>query len=98
RGKADRIDLMEDGTLSVVDYKLGRLPDVATSLQIAVYAHCARQMLEAADGRQHPISSAMYLAFADDRKLDGPLGSASEPADMVVRARAEEFARTVMRI
>ncbi len=46
-GKADRIDVFHDGGLRVVDYKLSRLPDTRTSIQIAVYAHAARQWLEA---------------------------------------------------
>ncbi len=50
RGKADRIDVLEDGTLRVVDYKLGKLPDLDHSVQLAVYAHAIRQML-ATDGR-----------------------------------------------
>jgi RecB family exonuclease len=98
RGKADRVDLLADGSLAVVDYKLGRLPDVRSSTQIAVYAHCARQQLEAADGRPHPIAAAMYLAFGDDRRLEGRLGSASDPVPLVVETRATEFARAVERI
>ena len=41
-GKADRIDVFDDGSLRVVDYKLSRLPDKDTSIQIAVYAHAAQ--------------------------------------------------------
>ena len=84
--------------MSVIDYKLGRLPDVKSSIQIAVYAHCARQMLEAADGGSHPISSAMYLAFGDDRRLEGSLCGPSDPVTQAVEARASEFAATVERI
>ena len=36
RGKADRVDLLADGTLRVIDYKLGRMPDVKTAVQLAV--------------------------------------------------------------
>ncbi len=95
RGKADRIDILTDGSLRVVDYKLGRMPDLKSSVQIAVYAHCARQMLEARDGRPHPVSAAMYLAFGDDRRLAGPIGGPSEPVDFAVTARATEFAEKV---
>jgi RecB family exonuclease len=98
RGKADRIDVLGDGSIAVVDYKLGRLPDLRTSVQIAVYAHCARQALEAADGRHHPIASAMYLAFGDDRRLEGPIGGAQDPAQIAVEIRAAEFAAAVDRI
>lgn len=95
RGKADRIDILADGSLRVIDYKLGRMPDLKSSVQIAVYAHCARQMLEARDGRPHPVSSAMYLAFGDDRRLAGSLGGPSDPVDYAVTARATEFAKKI---
>ncbi len=98
RGKADRVDVFEDGTLRVIDYKLGRLPDVFTSVQIGVYAHCVRAVLAARDGKPHSVRSAMYLAFGDDKKLEGPLGSSSQPADMAVDARASDFASIVDRI
>ena len=32
-GKANRIDVFRDGSLRVVDYKLGRMPDLKTSIQ-----------------------------------------------------------------
>jgi hypothetical protein len=57
-----------------------------------------RQRLEAADGRPHPIAAAGYLAFGDERRLEGRLGSGREPADLVVDARASEFAGIVARI
>ena len=98
RGKADRVDVFDDGSLRVIDYKLGRLPDVTTSVQIGVYAHCVRTVLSGRDGRAHPVRSAMYLAFGDDRKLEGQLGSSSQPADMAVDARASDFASIVERI
>ncbi len=96
RGKTDRIDVLGDGSLRVVDYKLGRMPDLHSSIQIAVYAHCAQAALEARDGRPHPVSAAMYVAFGDDRRLEGRL-----PGDntaMAVAAKASEFAGTIERI
>jgi len=98
RGKADRIDIFDDGSLRVVDYKLSRLPDVKTSIQIAVYAHCARQALEARDGRSHAIASAVYLAFGDERKFRDGFTGRSGPAGDAVQARAGEFAKTIQRI
>lgn len=73
RGKTDRIDVLDDGTLRVIDYKLGRMPDLDSSVQIGVYAHCARQWIEQRDGRSHPVSAASYLAFGDDHKFEGKL-------------------------
>ena len=98
RGKADRIDVLEDGTLRVIDYKLGRMPDTRTSVQVGVYAWCASQALEAETGRPHPVSAAMYLAFGDDRRLEGPLGERHEPVALAVQARASAFAAAVQHI
>jgi RecB family exonuclease len=98
KGKADRIDILDDGSLRVVDYKLGRMPDVKTSVQVGVYAYCAKQQLEAADGRPHPVSSAAYLAFGDDRRLEGRISGASEPADGATTVRAQMFAKQVEQI
>ena len=97
-GKADRIDVFEDASLRVVDYKLSRLPDTRTSVQIAVYAHAARQQLEAEDGRPYDIRAAMYLAFGDEDRLEGALGNTNNKAADVVAARVQEFAAVIDRI
>ncbi|MEO8070883.1 MAG: PD-(D/E)XK nuclease family protein, partial [Acidobacteriota bacterium] len=94
RGKADRIDVLENGKLRVIDYKLGRMPDLDSSLQVAVYAHCARQLIEASDGQTHEIDDAMYLAFGDDRRLDGRLGKSGAVAAALV-ARLSDFVSKV---
>jgi RecB family exonuclease len=96
-GKADRIDVFRDGSLRVVDYKLGRMPDLKTSVQIAAYAHAARQQLEARDKHPHPVAAAMYLAFGDEQRLDGRLGTRAD-ASVAVETRAGEFASVVGRI
>jgi RecB family exonuclease len=98
RGKADRIDVLADGSLRVVDYKLGRMPDIDASVQIAVYAHAARQLIEREDGRPHPIAAAQYLAFGDDRRLEGSLGDRRTPAGLAVEARASAFAAAIEQI
>jgi hypothetical protein len=97
-GKADRIDVLGDGSLRVVDYKLGRMPDLDASIQIAVYAHCARQVLEAADAGSHPIADAMYLAFGDDTRLAGRLNGRRGGSAEAVADRAAAFADAVARI
>ena len=48
RGVADRIDLLEDGTFRVIDYKSGQPPRSARALQLPVYSLCAERVL---DGR-----------------------------------------------
>ena len=95
-GKADRIDVFRDGSLRVVDYKLGRMPDLKTSIQIATYAFAAKQQLEAADHAPHPIADAMYLAFGDEQRLEGRVGTGD--ATIAVEVRAGDFASAVGRI
>lgn len=97
RGKADRIDIFRDGSLCVIDYKLGRLP-ANSSVQVGVYAHCARQLLEKEDGRAHPVAAAVYLAFGDPDGVQAKLGTRHEPPAIAAEAKAAAFAATVEQI
>lgn len=65
RAKADRIDLLEDGTLRIIDYKIGRAPRLSRSLQLPVYSLCAQQELDGRHGRRWTISRAGYIAFKE---------------------------------
>ena len=98
RGKADRIDVFADDSLRVIDYKLSTLPDLDASVQLAVYAHAARQHLDRTERRRFSIGAAMYLAFGDERHLAGKLGGRDVPTEMAVAARASEFAGVIDRI
>src|SRR5262249_19320576 len=46
RGKVDRIDLLEDGTFRLVDYKFGWPPQRSRALQLPIYSLAAEQHLE----------------------------------------------------
>jgi RecB family exonuclease len=63
RAKADRIDLLADGTMRVIDYKLGRAPDRRRALQLPVYGVAAQQALDGHAGRRWSLSRAGYVAF-----------------------------------
>jgi CRISPR/Cas system-associated exonuclease Cas4 (RecB family) len=65
RSKADRIDLLQDGTFRVVDYKIGRAPEKKRSLQLPIYAACARQALAGRGGRTWTLARAGYIAFKE---------------------------------
>ena len=65
RSKADRIDLLADGTFRVVDYKIGRAPERKRSLQLPVYGTCAEQALTGRGGRTWQLSRAGYIAFKE---------------------------------
>jgi RecB family exonuclease len=62
---ADRIDLLGDGTVHVLDYKLGRPPKPSRALQVPVYGLAAEQQLSAARARRWTFTEGGYLAFAE---------------------------------
>jgi RecB family exonuclease len=81
RAKADRIDLLSDGTLRIIDYKLGRAPKPARALQLPVYGLCAAQHLEGRHDRAWTVSRAGYVAFREKNAFvalggNSPLASA----------------------
>jgi RecB family exonuclease len=76
RAKADRIDLLEDGTLRVIDYKLGRAPKNARALQLPIYGLCAEQHLNGRHSRRWTVSSAGYVAFKEKNPFV-PLGGST---------------------
>jgi RecB family exonuclease len=81
RSKADRIDLLEDGTLRIVDYKTGRAPEKKRSLQLPIYGVCAQQALDGRQGRAWTVSRAGYIAFKDKTPftaLQNPLKALAE--------------------
>jgi RecB family exonuclease len=69
RGKADRIDLLADGTFRLIDYKLGWPPDRRKALQLAIYGICAEQRLRGRRGREWTLGEAVYLAFKGPRRV-----------------------------
>ncbi len=69
RGKADRIDLLEDRTFRIIDYKLSRAPDRKQALQLPVYTVCAVQHLRRTRGEEWEPGEAGYIAFGQDRQF-----------------------------
>ena len=65
RSKSDRIDLLRDGTLRIIDYKLGRAPDRKKALQLPIYGVCAQQALDGRHGRRWTLAHAAYVAFKE---------------------------------
>jgi RecB family exonuclease len=82
RAKADRIDLIADGTLRVVDYKLGKAPKAGRALQLPVYGVCAQQSLDGRHGRSWTLGSAGYVAFREKHPFV-PLGGSSSLREAV---------------
>jgi hypothetical protein len=85
RGYADRVDLGDDGTIHVVDYKTGKSdgygdlseenPDAGgQKLQLAVYGQAARQLLDTPDA---PVRAEYW--FVSTRGRFGRLGYSVTP-------------------
>jgi RecB family exonuclease len=69
RGKADRLDLLEDGSFRLIDYKLGWPPNRARALQLPIYGLCAEERLARYHGRSWTLGEAMYLAFKGPKRV-----------------------------
>lgn len=63
RCKSDRIDMLDDGGLRLVDYKTGNAPALDQSLQLAVYGACAEQALAGRHGRSWTVERASYISL-----------------------------------
>jgi RecB family exonuclease len=89
RAKADRIDLLADGTLRVIDYKLGKAPKSSRALQLPVYGVCAEQHLAGRHGRSWTLGRAGYVAFKEKQPFVA-LGSSTSLLEAVA-AGQEKF-------
>jgi RecB family exonuclease len=87
RGKADRIDLLADGTFRLIDYKLGWPPNRTRALQLPIYALCAEQRLIAYRGRTWALSEAVYLAFKGPRRVVPLFSNDTERAKVMGEAQ-----------
>jgi RecB family exonuclease len=68
-GKTDRIDVLSDGSLRVIDYKSKNTPDPRVALQLPIYAHLARELLQKARGRRWSLAEAVYVSFEGDKAV-----------------------------
>jgi len=97
RAKADRIDLMTDGTLRVIDYKLSKAPKPARALQLPVYGLCAQQDLKGRHGREWTLARAGYIAFKEKHAFVS-LGGASSSLEEALEAGQARFVEAVTAI
>ncbi len=86
RGKADRVDLLADGTFRLIDYKLGWPPDRGKALQLPIYALCAEQQL-AAQGRAWTLGEAVYLAFKGPKRVVPLFSNDAARAETLAKAQ-----------
>lgn len=67
--KTDRIDVLENGAIRVIDYKSKTTPDPKVALQLPIYAHLARTVLERTRGAAITLDEALYLSFEGDKAV-----------------------------
>lgn len=94
RGKADRIDLLSDGTLRVIDYKLGGAPKAGLAIQLPVYGVCAEQRLAGYRRPNWRLGAAGYVAFADPRSFV-PLARRGKPFADAVQQGQQRFVSAI---
>ena len=94
RGKADRLDLLEDGTFRLIDYKLGWPPQRGRALQLPIYSLCAEQRLAGHKGRNWQLGEAAYLAFKGSRRVVPLFATATDRAKVLAEAQ-QRLADTV---
>jgi ATP-dependent helicase/nuclease subunit B len=94
RGKADRLDLLEDGTFRLIDYKLGWPPDRGRALQLPIYGICAEQRLTTDRGRHWRLGEAAYLAFKGPKRVV-PLFATGPQRDEVLANAQQRLADTI---
>jgi len=96
RGKADRVDLLADGTFRLIDYKLGWPPKTGHALQLPIYSLSVEQQLRR-DGRAAVLGEAAYLAFKGPRRVV-PLFSTPAARTKVLAEAQQRLVDTVDRI
>ena len=94
RGKADRLDLLEDGTFRLIDYKLGWPPQRGRALQLPIYSLCAEQRLVGYKGQDWRLSEAAYLAFKGPKRVVPLFANAGDRAKVLAEAQ-QRLADTV---
>ena len=97
RGKADRLDLLADGTFRLIDYKLGWPPQRGRALQLPIYSLCAEQKLAGYKGRSWQLSEAAYLAFKGPKRVVPLVANPAERAKVLAEAQ-QRLADTVAAI
>ena len=94
-GKADRIDLLADGTFRLIDYKLGWPPEQGRALQLPIYGFCAEQSLEGSSrAGSWKLGEAAYLAFKGPRRVV-PLFTSPDERPKVLAEAQQRLVETV---
>jgi RecB family exonuclease len=93
-GIADRLDLLEDGTFRLIDYKLSSAPNKSRALQLPIYGLCAEQRLQQHRGRDWTLGEAAYISFRGAQRVT-PLFTKRSDRETVMTAAQERLIDTV---
>jgi RecB family exonuclease len=93
-GVADRLDLLEDGTFRLIDYKLSSAPSKSRALQLPIYGLCAEQRLQRHRGRSWTLGEAAYISFRGAQRVT-PLFTKRQDRDQVMAAAQERLIAAV---
>jgi ATP-dependent helicase/DNAse subunit B len=96
-GKTDRIDLLADGTMRVIDYKSKKTPELKIALQLPIYSHCAHVVLEGHRSRKWTLSEALYLSFEGSRAVV-PFKAKGRTVDELIADAQDRLLTTLDRI
>jgi ATP-dependent helicase/nuclease subunit B len=92
RGTADRIDLLGDGTLRLIDYKTGKASNARELLQVKIYGALAETHLRGHLGRTWTVADAGYLAFGRGDDLFAAVVTPETRAETLAQAGADALA------
>lgn len=95
--KTDRIDLLADGTLRVIDYKSKKTPELKVALQLPIYSLCARTRLKGHANRQWTLAEAVYLSFEGNKAIV-PLKAKGRNLDELIADAQDRLLITLDRI
>lgn len=85
RAKVDRVDLLNDGTFRVIDYKARVVPDIKRTVQLQVYTSAVAQQLGAARHGARVPSEAVYLSMEGDRPVKALRPARGQSLDEVLQ-------------
>jgi ATP-dependent helicase/DNAse subunit B len=89
KAKTDRIDVLGDKRIRVIDYKSKTTPDPKSALQLPIYARLASEALQRSRGGTWVLDEAMYVSFEGERAVVPLRPPRGESLDAVI-ADAEE--------
>ncbi len=95
--KTDRIDLLADGMLRVIDYKTKKTPELKVALQLPIYSLCARVSLEGHASRTWKLDEALYLSF-EGNKAVVPFKAKGRAVDELITDAEDRLLTTLDRI